>query len=273
VTSREFRDGDLSLLLGLAQELWPRVRCTFGEIAFWSAQLPQADWEARLWFDGARLAGWGWLTGGEELAFDGGADVVDEIVAWAQPREVLSLERDAELLAAHGLTHVLDAPWTRRNSRALADLEEPFVPPGYRLATMADYGDVASRSAAHRSAFAPYSRFTDQVYEVVRATWPYRADLDCVAVAPDGAVASYTLAWLDEQNRIGELEPVGTHAEHRRRGLGRAVNLFALQRLRDAGAEMALVSCRGDDAYPIPCKLYGSVGFREVTRKVPFRRG
>ena len=145
------------------------------------------------------------------------------------------------------------------------------MPDGYRLTTMAEYGDTASRSAAHRAAFSP-SRFTDEVYAVVRETWPYRADLDCVAVAPDGSVASYTLAWLDEENRVGEFEPVGTHEAHRRRGLGRAVNLFALQRLRDEGATEALVGCRGDDAYPIPRKLYESVGFREIARAASYGR-
>ena len=71
-------------------------------------------------------------------------------------------------------------------------------------------------------------------------------------------------------NRVGELEPVGTHEAHQRKGLGRAVNLFALQRLRDEGATEALVACRGDAAYPIPRKLYASVGFREVERFVSF---
>jgi ribosomal protein S18 acetylase RimI-like enzyme len=166
--------------------------------------------------------------------------------------------------------HEPDAFWMRKNARSLEEIEEPQVPDGYRLTTMAEYRDTASRSAAHRAAFHP-SRFTDEVYAVVRETWPYRSDLDCVAVAPDGSVASYTLAWLDEQNRVGEFEPVGTHEAHQRKGLGRAVNLFALQRLRDEGATEALVGCRGDEEYPIPRKLYESVGFREITRAVSFR--
>ena len=71
-------------------------------------------------------------------------------------------------------------------------------------------------------------------------------------------------------NAIGELEPVGTHADHQQRGLGRAVNLFALQRLREEGATLALVACRGDDDYPR--RLYESLGFRERSRTLPFRR-
>jgi hypothetical protein len=50
------------------------------------------------------------------------------------------------------------------------------------------------------------------------------------------------------------------------------VNLFALHRLREAGATTALVSCRGDAAYPIPRKLYDSVGFREESRRLSFTR-
>ena len=116
------------------------------------------------------------------------------------------------------------------------------------------------------------SRFRDDVYELVRTMPWYRQDLDCVVEAPDGSVAAYTLAWLDEQNRVGELEPVGTHADHRRLGLGRAVNVFAMRRLREEGATTALVGCRGDAAYPIPCKLYESVGFRAVGRTISYRR-
>jgi len=280
VTARAFRrPDDLRLLLELEQELWRTSRddvvCDFGQIAFWSAQLLHDDWEGRLWFDADRLVGWGWLTGGTELELQvrpSHRDVLEEILDWASPTEMLVDESDTDLAArvnARGLVHLPDAFWMRKNSRSLEEVEEPRVPDGYRLTTMAEYDNTASRSAAHRSAFSP-SRFTDEVYAVVRETWPYRADLDCVAVAPDGSVASYTLAWLDEENGVGEFEPVGTHEAHLRRGLARAVNLFALQRLRDEGATEALVGCRGDEAYPIPCRLYESVGFRELARYVSY---
>jgi ribosomal protein S18 acetylase RimI-like enzyme len=281
VEERDFQDGDLRLLLGLTQELWrdapDELECTFGQIAFWSAQLPHSDWAARLWFDGGRLVGWGWLTRGEELELQtrpSHVSLLDEILEWGRPKELLvRSDRTAaiERIRAHGLEHAPGEPWMRVNHRrSLSELEEPSLPAGYRLATMAEHGDFASRSAAHRTAFSP-SRFTDEVYAVVRETWPYRADLDCVVVAPDGSVAAYALAWLDEVNRLGEFEPVGTHEDHRGLGLGRAVNLFALRRLRDEGATEALVQCRGDDAYPIPRKLYESVGFEELWRTLAFR--
>jgi ribosomal protein S18 acetylase RimI-like enzyme len=61
------------------------------------------------------------------------------------------------------------------------------------------------------------------------------------------------------------------HADHRRLGLGRAVGLYALRRLRELGASSALVACRGDEAYPIPAKLYEAIGFREVSRSLAYR--
>jgi ribosomal protein S18 acetylase RimI-like enzyme len=280
--SRAYADGDLRRLIELEQELWRAdpadVECDFGQLAFWSQQLLRSDWEARLWFEGGSLVGWGWLAGGNELEAQVRPThraLLEEILDWARPATMAVTSGNADAIArlrAHGLAHDPDAPWMRRNQRALDDLPEPELPDGYALRTIADGADIASRAACHRAAFHP-SRFTDEVYEVVRSAWPYRADLDCVVEAPDGSVAAYTLAWLDEANRLGELEPVGTHPDHQRRGLGRAVNLFALRRLREAGATEALVACRGDDAYPIPRLLYESVGFRERTRYLTFVRG
>jgi GNAT superfamily N-acetyltransferase len=253
-------------MLDLCRRRWPDVRCTFGVVAFWAAQIGRDGHEVRL-FDGA----WGYRDG-SDLEYDGDETMLDDVLAWAEPRRVIAPWRDEEMLARHGLTHDADGIWFKTNARTLDEIEEPVVPDGYRLTTMAEYADLASRAAAHRSAFAPGSRMTVEVYELVRGGWPYRADLDCVCVGPDGHVASYVVAWLDEHNALGELEPVGTHADHRRRGLARATSLFALQRLRDAGAKTALVGCRGDDAYPVPRAVYAALGFEEIDRKVSFTR-
>jgi ribosomal protein S18 acetylase RimI-like enzyme len=276
VTSRSFRDGDLSLLAALAKELWPDVQGTYGQVAWGASSIPHRDWEARLWFDGDTLAGWGWLTGETELEFEVRPThraLLDEILEWGRPEELMVRSDNEDAIArirAHGLEHDPSGPWIRENQRSLEEIEQPLVPDGYALRTV-EQADWPSRAAAHRSAFHP-SRFHDDVYAFVRATPAYRTDLDCVAVAPDGSVAAFTLGWLDDVNKVGELEPVGTHADHRRLGLARAVNLFALHRLRGEGATTGQVACRGDDAYPIPRALYESVGFRECWRKVTFKR-
>ena len=91
MTARAFRrPDDLRLLLELERELWRTSRrdvdCTFGQIAFWSAQLLHEDWEGRLWFDDEELVGWGWLTGGTELELQvrpTHRDLLEEILDWA----------------------------------------------------------------------------------------------------------------------------------------------------------------------------------------------
>jgi hypothetical protein len=88
-------------------------------------------------------------------------------------------------------------------------------------------------------------------------------------VAPDGSLACSVLAWYDEG--AGELEPVGTHPSRRRLGLAAATSLFALRKLSGLGATTAAVQCRGDDAYPVPKRLYESIGFAELTRDWVFR--
>jgi ribosomal protein S18 acetylase RimI-like enzyme len=103
-------------------------------------------------------------------------------------------------------------------------------------------------------------------------TWPYRSDLDFVIEGPDGSLAAAANGWFDEENRVGEFEPVGTHPAHRQLGLGRALMLFGLQRFREAGASEAIVGCRGDADYPVPKLLYESVGFRELSRELRFKK-
>lgn len=279
IRSRAYEPGDLRLMLELVSELWPIGRHGIG-YAFMAQRLPHDDWEARLWFDGDRLVAWGWSTGWRiphGLSYElrpGYEALLDELIEWAEPSRLAVKDSDAstiETVERHGFAHDPAAPWIRWNSRALDDLDEPRIPDGYRLGTMAEYGDLASRAAAHRSAFAP-SRFTDGVYDVVRREAPWRAELDCVVVDPDDAVAAFALAWLDEPNRVGELEPVGVREDQERRGLGRAVCLYALHRLRAHGAATALVGSRGDDGYPGPRALYEAIGFRELWRDLVYSR-
>jgi GNAT superfamily N-acetyltransferase len=279
VRTRGWNAGDLRLVLDVVSDLWPRGRHGIG-YAFMAQRLPHDDWEMRLWFDDDRLVAWAWTTGwraARGLSYEFRPEyrpLFEELLDWAEPEIVAVKSGDGEtaaLLEQRGFAHDPEAPWIRWNTRTLEAIDEPALPDGYRLATMAEYDDFSSRAAAHRSAFRP-SRFTDEVYATVRREAPWRGDLDCVVVAPDGSVAAYALAWLDERNRVGELEPVGVRADEQRRGLGRAVCLHALRRLRDAGAETALVGSRGDDAYPGPRTLYESIGFRELWRDLVYVR-
>ncbi|WP_203763547.1 GNAT family N-acetyltransferase [Paractinoplanes deccanensis] len=167
------------------------------------------------------------------------------------------------------------------------ELPAPRLPDGYRVRAVRP-GEIAERAAVHRAAWRPQrvgwlhvppvdfgdgeSGMTTERYARIAATWPYRHDLDQVVEAPDGTLVASALGWYDEVNRVGLLEPVGTDPGHARLGLGAAVSLACLRAMRDAGATLAVVRPRGDDAYPVPRALYHHIGFRDAGRTVTYRR-
>ena len=140
------------------------------------------------------------------------------------------------------------------------------VPEGYTLRHVTGEDDVERRVEIHRAVWAP-SKFTVPAYRRVRTLPPYDETLDLVVEAPDGSFAAYAQVWLDAASGTGELEPVGTHPDHRRRGLGRAVCLEAARRLGERGAQWAVVYSVTDEARA----LYESAGFPVVDRHVEHR--
>ena len=274
---------DLRRMQQLVQNAWalrgPAWAQHVGDLAWGRFQHVgrESSWRTRLWEEDGQVAAYGWLFEGGVLDFCAHPErpeLLDSVLEWADATETDALDANQDAVAPlerKGFERAADdEPFFRYLARDLDDLPPPIFSNGFELRTVGE-ADVESRVEAHRSAFEP-SRVTVESYRNVMRTWPYRADLDCIAVAPDGRVAAYCLAWLDDRNRAGELEPVGTHAEFRRLGLASAVCTFALHRLRDEGAELAVVYARGDAAYSAPKRLYESLGFRAHARTIGYRR-
>jgi len=104
------------------------------------------------------------------------------------------------------------------------------------------------------------------------AAWPYRTDLDWIIETPDGDFAANCLIWLDDHNRVGLLEPVGTDPRFRRQGLGRAVCLAAMHALRAAGADRAVVYPTFGHGHPGAIPLYADLGFQPYARSITYAR-
>ena len=216
------------------------------------------EWKIRIWKDGGRTVAWSWLKGDRGLlewdARRDRLDLLDEILADPDARTTVTFEDDGEVRAAlerNGFTQAGEANVNRQgplmhfNRRDLADAPERApLPEGFRCRTV-EPGDLAERVAIHRDVWAP-SLVTESSFANVQSSWPYRASLDCVVEAPDGRFAAYCLIWPDDENRVGELEPVGVREEFRRRGLGAAVCTFALSRLYEEGGRQAIVYCVSD---------------------------
>jgi mycothiol synthase len=96
----------------------------------------------------------------------------------------------------------------------------------------------------------------------------YRRDLDIVAIAPDGAVASFCTAWFDDVTRTGVFEPVATVPAHQWRGLGKVVMSEGLRRLKRIGATRAYVSSYSPEAGA----LYAAMGFTDYDLLEPWEK-
>jgi ribosomal protein S18 acetylase RimI-like enzyme len=270
------------LALEQRRELGVRAPWHVGDVTWGlrSHEGREDEWKIRIWKDGGRTVAWSWLKGDRGLLdYDvrrDRLDLLDEMLADPDIRTSVAFDDDEEVQAAlvrNGFTEDDDAKLTRhasllhflaRDLDAAPDLPELLA--GFRFRTMED-ADFSERVAVHQDVWAP-SRVTESSFANVQASWPYRASLDCVVEAPDGRLAAYCLVWPDDENQVGEFEPVGVREEFRRRGLGTAVCTFALHRLHEEGGRQAIVYCENDAA----CGLYESIGFRRHTTVVGYSR-
>jgi ribosomal protein S18 acetylase RimI-like enzyme len=162
----------------------------------------------------------------------------------------------AEALAANGWVRSEEPPW-RINRVPLDDLPDPVVPAGYTIRQVRDLAEAADLAVVHAAAFG--STWTPEMYRGLMQSPGYALEREWVVVAVDGAYAAFTVTWRDRLNKTGLFEPVGTHPDHRRRGLGTAMLLTVLHAMADEGMEHGIVVSEGDN--PGSNALYQRAGF------------
>ena len=259
----------------------PLVNCTVGDIEWWTVNDPDVELagSARLWLADGEPVGWEWpdpptavdwhlrpglprapfldpmLDRIEALARAAlGASELAPVVSLSGRLEQVAVTvtttwaMDADPAAIDVLTRRGYEPdglamsfWLRElpagGGPPIPDLP---LPPGYRHASVRWPDDIENRVEVHRSAFEP-SRMTVEKYVRLRDLPHYSPERDRVVVAPDGTFAAFANAWYDPVAKLGELEPVGTHANNRRLGLARAVCFEAFRMLDAAGARACVI--------------------------------
>ena len=235
----------------------------------------------RIWEDERGVAAWV-LVGPRHRGYDAqvrpdlrGGDFEREVLQFADAR-TLELMRDHEIEADQLLgdsfrcdtarSRLLgelgwmreDAPPYVLNRASLDDLPSPVLPDGYSIRSAPGPEEAAALVGIHVAAFAK-ATWTPETYRRYMTAPGYAAEREYVVVAPDGSFAAFTVTWHDAVNRTGLLEPVGTHPDHRRRGLGKAVVVHAMHRMKAAGMTYATVANTGTNE--ASRELYRSCGF------------
>src|SRR4030042_2612488 len=210
-----------------------------------------------------------------------GSSPAQEMLLWAEEKAlqvtrrqgkttiyVLWVLHDDEVLGEHlrqrgyrlarGYVHL-----TRNLDMALLPAQ---VPRDFMVRSCKGEPEVDARARAQYGAFgssAPFERYLERFRNFMRSP-VYCQNLDIVAITPDGKIGAFCIVWMDVVNKVGLFEPVGTHPDFQRKGLGRAVMLEGLRRLPAGGMKQAIISTFEDN--PAAIKLYESGGFRIVNQ-------
>lgn len=162
-----------------------------------------------------------------------------------------------------------EKPWVVLNERLLDnDLPDIILPGGFSIRSVTE-ADAAAVAAVHKSAFnVPW---TTELYlnEVMRQPG-YDPNLEHVVVAPGGSFAAFCFTWLDTINGIGQFEPVGTHKDYHRKGLGRALMTYGLKIMQQRGMRAAQVCNTTDNSAAEG--LYRAMGFKSKFPKLLYRK-
>ena len=204
----------------------------------------------------------------EDHALQEGRDCyeINETACDDDPEKIALLEREGFVRESWHyleLCRSLDEP-----------IPEPRLPRGYVIRNVIGEQELTERTALHYDSFHPHTSMTTEKYLRVMRTPGYDPQLDLMIVAPDGTPAAGCICWMDDVNKVGAFEPVGTRPAFRRRGLATALMLGGLRRLKSRGAVGALVGGihPGDGRDKIPPEftaarfVYQSVGFRPIRR-------
>ena len=155
-----------------------------------------------------------------------------------------------QILGRRGFKRVDGAGNQEYQHRRSLDEPLPDVPQaqGYTIRPVGDGLELLERCYASGLGFheddihiARDNRDDPTWYHHIQSAPLYRRDLDIVAIASDGSIASFCTAWFNDVSRTAYLEPVATVPAHRKRGLGKAVILEALHRLKRMGCKVAFV--------------------------------
>lgn len=122
----------------------------------------------------------------------------------------------------------------------LTDVPEPPEPMGYVVGTSLGPEDFPAIDRVLEGAFGG-NRNRVPLLESLADNPTYRPELSIVARTGSGEIAAYCRGNVDPVRGIGSVDPVATHPDHQRRGLGAAIVLTCFAEQRRLGATRSFI--------------------------------
>ncbi|MDJ1175380.1 GNAT family N-acetyltransferase [Roseofilum capinflatum] len=204
----------------------------------------------------------------------------EDMLAWGERRVVeigKSLIRTSTRNTNRDRQHFLETNGYQLHRRFFSmerslhlPIPEPSVPDGFSIRLYKGESEAEAWVEMFNQSFIDHWNFNpctleEQLYYIQAPD--YQADMDWVAVSPNGQLAAFCYCNIDkEDNRQrncqeGWVNLLGTRRGFRRQGLGRAILLTGLHSLQKAGMKVAKLGV--DSTNPNGAlQLYESVGFQ-----------
>ena len=154
----------------------------------------------------------------------------------------------------------------------MGEIQAASLPEGYTIRPAAGRQDACSKALAVHAAFdsdQPLDEIQEQITRFMDSS-VYDPQNDILVESLSGGISSFCLLWPDLTTRVGLVEPVGTHPNHRRLGLAKAVLTAGLRRLKDLGMTHASAYVETDNLPAI--RLYERLGFIRRNRLLTFEK-
>jgi mycothiol synthase len=288
---------DLYAMLDLLSEGRRAENGTFyvhrGDLQWWLfyTYVPPEIWQSRihLWMENDRLIGWALLS-----LDDTDFDVYAEPHLRGDPREEEMLAWAVEQMSGHDHIQTVWVAeddtvrrcWMEENGFALENdhfmyfnhslvgsLDGAPLPEGFHLRSSRGEEDARLRSVASYAAFRsskPFEEYWLRTLHFMQSP-VYIPEHELFVVSPSGEIAAFCIIWTDELNKVGHFEPVGTHPDFQRMGLGKSLLMEGLRRLKSEGMNEADVCTNYDNLAAI--RLYESVGFQKKKQLLTYGKG
>ncbi len=122
--------------------------------------------------------------------------------------------------------------------------------------------DLEQYRAVQCSVFPHCANMTQNLLKIYSEAEFYVPELDLIAIAPDGTFAAFATGRIDPLSKLAEIEPVGVHPGHRRKGLAKAIVLECIRRLQKYKPESIVIL--GAASTESATHMYDSLGFNRT---------
>jgi len=239
---------------------------------------------------GEVIDGWLWFRVHPEAR---GGDVEAAAIAWGEVRmrEVSAMRGGRVKLRTYARAEDCDRisvltscgfkvdRYFCRMARSLSEpIPEPHFPEGFALRQFPGEQDAAAWVEMFNQSFIDHWNHHDLTVDKFKhelAKPDYRNDLDLIAVADDGTFVSFCscVICVEECDRTGRNEGwiayLGTRRGFRKMGLGRAMLLAGLHRLKAVGVATAILGVDAENSSGA-LHLYKSAGFHNIRDSISY---